>query len=111
VGARGAYDLEFMDDTTLTYFDGVAHVAQATVPNMVGAWRHIGVVVDGAEARTYLDGVRVGQSAADAMPRVAERLSFGTDRYADTYTRLALDEVRFYRAALDDAQMLAEKNR
>ena len=107
----GAYDLEFLDATTLTYWDGVDHVAQATVPNMVGAWHHIGVVVDGAEARTYLDGVRAGQSAADTKPRVAKRVSFGTDRYSDTYTRLALDEVRFYRAALDDAQMLADKNR
>lgn len=110
-GGGGAYDLEFWDATTLTYFDGREHVALGTTPNVVGAWHHLGVVVDGAEARTYFDGVRIGQSAADTTPRVAKRIQIGADRTGDSYTRIALDEVRVYRGALDDAQLLADKNR
>ena len=110
-GGGGAYDLEFLDANTLTYFDGIDHVAQGTVPNVVGAWHHLGVVIDGAESRTYFDGVRIGQGAANTTPRVAQFVQFGADFASDVFVRMAFDEVRIYRAALDDAQMLADKNR
>lgn len=99
-----SYDLEF-NDGGLTYYDGVEHVAWARVPSVVGEWRHVGVAVDGAKASTYFDGMRVGEGVADTSPCVAKRIYLG--RYVD----VAIDDVRFYGVALDDAQMMAEKNR
>ena len=109
-GQEAAYGIELQNATTLTYWDGNAHVAEATIPNVVGAWHHFGVVVDGAQARVYFDGARVGQGTADVTPRVATQILFGHSNWGD-YLVGAIDQARFYRAALTDAELLAEKNR
>ena len=105
-----AYGIELVDATNLTYWDGKAHIAQVTVPNVVGAWHHFGVVVDGAEARVYFDGARVSQAVADTTPRTATQLYFGHSSFGD-YFRGGIDKARFFRVALTDADMMAEKNR
>lgn len=109
-GQDAAYGIEIQNATTMNYWDGNAHVAQATIPNVVGAWHHFGVVVDGTEAHVYFDGARVGQGTADVTPRVASQVLFGHSNFGD-YLAGAIDQARFYRAALSDAEMLAEKNR
>lgn len=107
---EAAYGIEMHGPTALNYWDGSGHIAEATVPDVVGAWHHAGVVVDGPEARVYFDGVRVAQGAADATPRRATQLMLGRSNYGNGL-KGALDGVRFFRAALTDAEMLAEKNR
>jgi hypothetical protein len=109
-GTEATYGIEVESATTLTYWDGNTHVAEATIPNVVGAWHHFGVVVDGAQARVYFDGARVGQGTADVTPRVATQILFGHSNWGD-YLVGAIDQARFYRAALTDAELLAEKNR
>lgn len=105
-----AYGLELESPTIVTYFDGDSHVAEATIPNPVGAWHHYGVVIDGSQARVYFDGARVAQGTANITRRTATQVLFGHSTWGD-YTKGAIDAVRFYRAALTDAEMLAEKNR
>ena len=109
-GSEG-YGIELKSRTVLTYWDGVNHALETTIPDVVGGWHHYGVVVDGAEARVYLDGARVNAGPADSTPRVATEIVFGLDAVEPVYLRGALDRVRFYRAALTDAEILAEKDR
>jgi hypothetical protein len=104
----GQFGLDLENGTTVGYFDGVAHVAQATVPDVVGAWHHFGVVVDGQQVRTYLDGVRVKAGiAASSTPIADGYLLFG----GRNTLRGAIDQIRFYRVALTDAEILADKDR
>jgi len=105
------YGLELRTRTKLTYWDGVEHSIETTVPDVVGAWHHYGLVIDGGEARLYLDGARVSSGRADDKPRTAQKLVFGLDPLDGVHLRGALDRVRFYTAALSDADILAEKNR
>lgn len=105
-----SFGIELINDTTLTYWDGKEHIAQATIPSVVGQWHHYGVVVDGSQARIYFDGVRVSQAVADTTPRTATQVYFGHSSFGD-YLRGAVDKARFFRVALTDAEMMTEKNR
>lgn len=105
-----SFGIELITDTTLTYWDGKEHIAQATIPSVVGQWHHYGVVVDGSQARIYFDGVRVSQAVADTTPRTATQVYFGHSSFGD-YLRGAVDKARFFRVALTDAEMMTEKNR
>ena len=105
-----SFGIELMSPTTLTYFDGKEHVPQATVPNVVGAWHHYGVVVDTNQVRVYFDGVRVGSGSPDRTPRTAKEILLGRSTWGDRF-KGAIDKARFFRVALTDAEVLAEKNR
>lgn len=105
-----SFGIELVNETTLTYWDGNDHIAQAAVPSVVGQWHHFGVVVEGSQARIYFDGVRVSQAVADTTPRMATQVFFGHSTFGD-YLRGAVDKARFFRAALTDAEMMTEKNR
>src|SRR5690606_24412521 len=109
-GKDSSYGIELVNATTLTYWDGNDHAAQTNIPSVVGAWHHFGVVVEGTEARVYLDGFRVNQAAADTTPRKATQIMLGHSSFGDLLQG-AVDKARFHRRALSDAEMLAEKNR
>ena len=105
-----SFGIELVNETTLTYWDGKDHIAQATIPNVVGQWHHFGVVVEGTQARIYFDGVRVSQAVADTTPRTATQVFFGHSSFGD-YLRGAVDKARFFCVGLTDAEMMTEKNR
>lgn len=105
-----AYGIELRTPTNLTYWDSNDHVAEATVPDVTGQWHHYGVVVSGSTARVYFDGVRLTQSNANTTPRTATQVHFGRSSF-DEYTAGAVDKARYFRVALTDAEMMAEKNR
>jgi hypothetical protein len=105
-----AFGIELIDATQLTYWDGTQHVTPAIVPSVVGAWHHFGVVIEGTQARMYFDGVRVSQGVADTTARTATQVFFGHSSFGD-YLRGAIDKARFFRVALTNAEMMAEKNR
>jgi hypothetical protein len=105
-----AYGIEVKTATTINYWDNINHVAEATVPSVTGAWHHYGIVVDGAQARIYFDGIRISQGVADTTPRTSTQVFLGRSSYGNQMTG-AIDRVRFFRVALTDAQMMDEKNR
>lgn len=105
-----AFGIEILDATTLTYWDSKDHIAQAAVPNVVGQWHHYAVVVDGTEARVFFDGVRLNKGTADTTPRASSQLFFGRSSFGNTMNG-AVDRARFFRSALTDAEVMAEKNR
>lgn len=109
-GAEG-YGIELRTPTRLTYWDGTQHAIEITVPDVVGAWHHFGVVIDGGQARLYFDGNRVSAGAVDATPRTSTKLFVGKDAVDTAYTRGTFSNLRFFQSALTDAQVLAEKNR
>jgi hypothetical protein len=53
----------------------------------------------------------VKDGSGSTTPRTATKLNFGLDAVDSVYLRGAIDKVRFYRAALTDAELLAERNR
>jgi hypothetical protein len=108
-GTEG-YGLELLDGDSVTYWDGVDHVATAQVAN-IGAWHHYAVVVDGSKVRTYVDGLPVANGIGSDVARKAEKVWFGRDVVEPSYMKGPIDQVRFYRGALTDAEVLAEKNR
>lgn len=109
-GSEG-YGIELRSATSLCYWDGNAHTAVGMVSNVVGAWHHYAIAVDGAIARTYFDGVRIAEAAADTTPRTATTVEMGHDVVEPAFFKGALDKVRFYRGALSDAEIAAEMSR
>lgn len=111
-GAKeAAFGIEMLSATSINFWDGVGHIAQADgIVNVVGGWHHTAVVVSGANTRLFVDGVIVGQGLADPTPRTATRFVAGRSNYDATLPG-AIDDVRFFRTALGDAQVLAEKDR
>jgi hypothetical protein len=109
-GSEG-YGLELRSATAICYWDGVEHAVLSTVANVVGAWHHYAVVVDGPIARMYFDGKRVGEGGADTTPRTATTIEMGHDVVEPVFFQGALDEVRFYRGALTDTEVRDEMNR
>jgi hypothetical protein len=111
-GAKeSAFGLEMHTATSLNYWDGVGHIAQADgLPNVMGAWHHTAVVARAANIRLYLDGTVIGQGVADVTPRTATRFVAGRSNY-DNRIGGALDDVRFFQAALSDAEIVSEMNR
>ena len=80
------------------------------MPNVVGAWHHyVVVVVDTNQVRLCFDGVRVGQGSPDRTPRTAKEVLLGRSTWGDRF-KGAIDRARFFRVALTDAEVLAEKN-
>lgn len=110
LGNDNAFGLELLTATELTYYDGRDHVATSVVPNTVGPWHHYALVVDGDRARLYFDGIRVGQGRADASARKGGALVFAGYNDGERLVG-AIDQARFFRVALTDAEVLAEKNR
>lgn len=111
-GAKeSAFGLEMHSATSLNYWDGVGHIAQADgLPNVMGAWHHTAVVARAANIRLYLDGTVIGQGVADVAPRTATRFVAGRSNY-DNRIGGALDDVRFFQVALSDAEIVSEMNR
>lgn len=54
--------------------------------------------------------MRVAQGAADTTPRTAQQVLLGHSTFGQ-FLHGAVDKARFYRVALTDAEMMAEKNR
>lgn len=55
--------------------------------------------------------MRIGQTtAADTTPRTATQVLLGHSTFG-RFLHGAVDKPRFYRVALSDAEMMAEKNR
>lgn len=109
-GAEG-YGIELRTSTKLTYWDGTQHAIETTVPDVVGAWHHFGVVIEGSQARLYFDGTRINAGAVDATPRTATKVTIGKDAVDNVFTRGGFSGIRFFKSALSDAQVLVEKNR
>jgi hypothetical protein len=108
-GTEG-FGLELLDGDSMSYWDGSNHVATASVDD-IGAWHHYGVVVDGAKVRTFVDGLPVGNGTGSDVPRTADKVYLGRDVVDPVYLKGSVDQVRFFRGALSDVEMLAEKNR
>ncbi|MBX3208358.1 MAG: LamG domain-containing protein [Labilithrix sp.] len=110
LGNNNAFGLELLSSTELTYYDGDNHVGTSTVPNVVGPWHHYALVVEGNVVRLYFDGVRVGQGTPSTRSRKAGPVLFGGYHSGERLVG-AIDQARFFRVALTDAEVLAEKNR
>jgi Concanavalin A-like lectin/glucanases superfamily len=109
--SSAAYGLEAQGDTLLNYWDGVSHVATATVSFGAGEWHHVAVVVtSGIAAADYFDGKRVATGVADGAARTCSAVTLGSSNYGDHLTG-AIDALRFYRRALSDVEIVDEMNR
>jgi hypothetical protein len=108
-GDDQSFGIEIRTDTMLGYFDGNTHAAEATVNIPNGAWHHYAVVIDGTQTRIYLDGVKVSEGAADATPRTSVGVILGGSSYGDRYKGV-IDDMRVYRATLDDAQIAWDRD-
>jgi hypothetical protein len=113
------FGLEAKDDSHINYFSGEfadsgtgpPHVAVSPAPLAVGKWSHIAVVVDkGTNVRMYFDGVPVGSGSADATKRTATQVLLGANNYGSHFVG-AIDNIRFYRRALSDADVAADRDR
>lgn len=71
-------------------------------------WRHAAMTYDGRDLKVYLDGKPVGSTAVNRK-RAAGSTALTIGRRQDTYGHFvgAVDEVRFYRRALSEAEMRA----
>ncbi|GAB4408958.1 MAG: hypothetical protein OHK0039_12360 [Bacteroidia bacterium] len=79
-----------------------------TLPGSRGAWHHYAVTLDGNVARVFYDGVQVGQKIVNVSTGVSD---FWLGRWAGSYFRGQIDEVRVWSKALDAATLLAWKDR
>lgn len=105
-----SFGIELINPTELTYWDGTEHAATATIPAIGTGWHHYGIVADGDTVRIYFDGARVSQGKCDTSPKTSTQVLFGRSTFGDRLDG-AIDKMRYYRRALSDAEILAEKNR
>ena len=105
-----SYGIELITPTQLTYWDGTEHRAVATIAAIGMGWHHYGVVVEDENVRIYFDGVRVSDGRVDMTPRRSTQVLLGRSTFGDRLNG-ALDKMRYYRRALTDAEIVAEKNR
>lgn len=113
------FGLETRADDEIDYYagevgdagPGPAHIGTVKVPLARGTWSHIGVVVvNGTDTRLYFGGVRVSTGVADATPRTSTSVLLGTNNYGAHFPG-AIDSLRFYRRALSDAEIAADRDR
>ncbi|MBP6825269.1 MAG: hypothetical protein KA165_01810 [Saprospiraceae bacterium] len=78
-------------------------------PLTVGTWTHVAMVHDGAKDIIYLNGVKANEKAAvGTLDATTQPLGIGYDPIANNYFfNGSLDEVRIYKKALSDAEVLA----
>ncbi|MBS2019789.1 MAG: LamG domain-containing protein [Deltaproteobacteria bacterium] len=105
-----SFGIEVITPTELTYWDGTQHAATATIPAIGTGWHHYGVVVEGGSVKIFFDGVRVSQGPIETTPRKSTQVLFGPSTFGNRLDG-AIDGLRYYRRALGDAEILAEKNR
>lgn len=105
-----SFGIELVSPTELTYWDSSEHAATATIPTIGTGWHHYGIVADRDDVSIYFDGARVSQGKCNTSPKKATQVMFGRSTFGDRLHG-AIDNMRFYRRALSDAEMLAEKNR
>jgi Concanavalin A-like lectin/glucanases superfamily len=113
-GSFNSFGLGFpntVPNLRLVMHDGTAltHVGEVAWPRR-GGWHHVAATWDGALARLYLDGIVVGEAPHTALGVDEHPVLIGADINAElegNYTAGALDEVRMYRRALAEDEILA----
>lgn len=91
------------------YFNGIGEPFQAWGPNLTAnKWYHVAFVYDSTAMKIYLDGVQVTSEAKVGVLATAKAPLFVGSRGATDYTKGTIDEVRIYRRALSDGEILAQ---
>jgi hypothetical protein len=72
----------------------------------LGAWFHVAAVYDGAEFRSYVDGVQDGAAQVHLAPQGAGRTSIGVRMNKVFYFKGAVRMARFTRRALAPSEFL-----
>jgi hypothetical protein len=76
----------------------------------LGAWFHVAAVYDGAEFRSYIDGVQDGAAQVHLAPQGPGRTSVGVRMNRVFYFKGAIRMARFTRRALAPAEFLKSPN-
>lgn len=91
------------------YFNGSGTPFQVWGPTLTAnKWYHVAFVFDGSAMKIYLDGVQVASEAKTETLVTAKAPLFVGARGATEYTKGTIDEVRIYRRALSDQEILAQ---
>jgi len=112
------FGLEAQSTTLINYYCGEfddggtasAHIAESTVTFTTAVWSHLATVVSGNSAKMYFNGASVGAGTPDTTPRAAIQVLLGSNNYGQ-HINGALDNVRFYKRALTDAEIVADRDR
>lgn len=105
-----SFGIEARTETTLSYFDSVEHQPEGPASVAMGTWHHYAVVIDGTQARVYLDGDKIVDGAAShSAPLTSTGVMIGGSTYGDRF-KGAVDEARIYRLALDDEQLAWDRD-
>ena len=103
-----SFGLEIRDANHINYYDGDGHIGVSPV-SFAGAWCHLALVVNGANAKLYFNGALAGTGTADTTARNATQLTLGTSNEGD-HLNAAVDNVRFYARALSADEVAVDRD-
>ncbi|MBZ5676611.1 MAG: fibronectin type III domain-containing protein [Acidobacteriia bacterium] len=85
--------------------------AYGTAPLAVNSWTHLAITYDGAALSLYVNGLQVATLAqSGTIATSTNPLQIGGDTNLGQFFSGVIDEVRLYRVALTQAQILSDMN-